>query len=401
MAAYSDIFRFTRLACYVGYITQAIVNNLSPLLFLIYQSSLGISMQQVTLLITVNFGVQLFVDLVFAKLADKIGYRICLIGAHVCAAVGLAGLMLFPRLLPSFAGLITATVLMAIGGGLIEVLVSPTVEACPSPNKEKQMSLLHSFYCWGSAAVVALSTGFLAAFGSLDWGILCLIWACVPLLNAIFFGFVPVPSPAAEGESMPVKKLVLSPVFWLFVALMALSGAAEQSMSQWASTFAESSLGVPKAVGDMLGPCLFAILMGTARILYAKFGKRLRLCLILSASLAVLCYLAAWLSPVPALSLAGCALCGFAVGILWPGTFSNASRTLPKGGTAMFALLALAGDLGGTLGPTVVGACASALGELQLGLAFGLAFPALFVILMLLFTKKEPQEGKQLENPKP
>lgn len=401
MATYSDIFRFTRIACYAGYITQAIVNNLSPLLFLIYQSSLGITMEQVTLLITVNFGVQLFVDLLFAKLADKIGYRVCLIGAHVFAAVGLAGLMFFPRILPPFAGLITATVLMAVGGGLIEVLVSPTVEACPSPNKEKQMSLLHSFYCWGSAAVVAFSTAFLAAFGSLHWSILCLIWACLPLLNAILFAFVPVPSPAAEGESMPIKKLVLSPTFWLFVALMALSGAAEQSMSQWASTFAESGLGVNKTLGDLLGPCLFAILMGTARLLYAKFGKRLRLCLILSASLAVLCYLLAWLAPVPALSLAGCAVCGFAVGILWPGTFSNASRSLPKGGTAMFALLALAGDLGCTLGPTVVGACASALGELKLGLAFGIAFPALFVILMLLFTKKEPQTGRQLENLKP
>ena len=293
MATYSDIFRFTRLACYAGYITQAIVNNLSPLLFLIYQSSLGITMEQVTLLITVNFGVQLFVDLVFAKLADKIGYRVCLIGAHVFAALGLAGLMFFPRILPPFAGLITATVLMAVGGGLIEVLVSPTIEACPSPNKEKQMSLLHSFYCWGSAAVVAFSTAFLAAFGSLHWSILCLIWACLPLLNAILFAFVPVPS------------------------------------------------------------------------------------------------------------LAGCAVCGFAVGILWPGTFSNASRALPKGGTAMFALLALAGDLGCTLGPSLVGACASALGELKLGLAFGIAFPALFVILMLLFTKKQPKTGRQLENLKP
>ena len=379
-------YNHTRAACYFGYVTQGIVNNFSPLLFLIFQRQFEISLTQVTLLVTVNFAVQLLVDCAFSKLADKIGYRVCLVGAHFVAALGLAGLSFLPRALPSaLAGLLICTVLCALGSGLIEVLVSPTVEACPSENKTGQMSLLHSFYCWGSAAVVLVSTGFLLLFGNVNWWILALVWACLPLANAVYFLFVPIAKLDDEGETLPVRKLLKKPRFWLFFVLMTLAGAAELYISQWASAFAESGLGLGKALGDMAGPCLFAVFMGLSRVLYSRYGKRLRLFLILSGIMCIGCYLVAAFVPVPGVALVGCALAGFAVGIMWPGIFSLASKDL-AGGTPMFALLALGGDLGCTAGPTLVGLLAGRFNDnIGTGIAFALVFPALFVILLLCF----------------
>lgn len=389
-------FRHTKTACYCGYVTQAIVNNFAPLLFLVFRAEFGLSLAAVTALVTVNFAVQLLIDLLFSKLADRIGYRTCLVCAHFFAAAGLIGLKAFPLLFShAFAGLLVSAVFYAVGGGLIEVLVSPTVEACPSDNKAGQMSLLHSFYCWGSAAVVLLSTAFLYFAGEALWWILALAWALVPLLNGVYFLFVPIPSLNAEGESMPVKELLGTRRFWLFAALIALAGAAELSMSQWASAFAESGLGVGKAAGDLAGPCLFALLMGTARVLHARFGKKLKTLLILSGALCVVCYLVAIFAPLPALALAGCALCGFSVGILWPGIFSMAAEGIPRGGTAMFALLALSGDAGCLLGPTVVGLCAERFSDsIAYGLAFALVFPVLFVVLMLFSVGGERKKWK-------
>lgn len=386
-------YAHTRAACYLGYVTQAAVNNFAPLLFLIFSDTFGLSLAQLTALVTINFGVQLTVDLLFSKLADQLGYRASLAAAHFLAAAGFAGYALLPRLLPAFAGLALSGVLCAVGGGIVEVLVSPTIEACPARNKAAQMSLLHSFYCWGSAGVILLSTAFLALFGRSTWWALALVWAVLPLCNAIYFLFVPIARLTAEGEGFSFRQLFRCGKFWLLFALIALAGAAELSMSQWASAFAESGLGVSKAVGDLTGPCLFAVLMGIARVLYARFGRRLRLCLILSGTGCAVCYLVAWLSPVPALALAGCALCGFTVGMLWPGIFSMAAEELPRGGTAMFALLALAGDAGCMLGPTLVGACAGAFGdEIGTGLAFALVFPVLLVLLLLLSARKKKPE---------
>lgn len=387
-------FRHTETACYFGYITQAVVNNLVPLLFLVFRKEFGVSLAEVTALVTVNFAVQLFIDLLFANLADKIGYRTCLAGAHFFAAAGLAGLAFFPKIIPNpFVGLLIPAVLYAVGGGLIEVLVSPLVEACPSKNKAARMSLLHSFYCWGSAAVVLLSTCFFLLFGQEHWQILALVWAVFPLLNGIYFLFVPIVRLDEAGRSMPVKQLVKSGRFWLLFALMIFAGAAELSMSQWASAFAESGLGVSKTAGDLAGPCLFALLMGLSRLLYSRYGKKLRLFLILSGVLCIGCYLLAWLAPVPALGLVGCALCGFSVGIMWPGIYSLAAETLPAGGTAMFALLALGGDLGCSTGPTLVGLCAGAFGDdIGTGLAFALVFPVMFVLLLLVSGGKKEEK---------
>ena len=299
-------YRHTQYACYLGYITQAIVNNLAPLLFVIFQQAFAISLEKITLLVTGNFCLQLLVDLIAARFVDKIGYRPCVVAAHLFAAAGLIGMGTFPRLFPDpYAGLMLAVGLYAIGGGLIEVLISPIVEACPTENKASVMSLLHSFYCWGTVGVILLSTLFLQAAGRDSWSLLALLWAILPLCNAVYFTQVPIAPLTQEGESLPLGKLFSMKLFWVFALLMVAAGACEQAMSQWASAFAESGLGVSKAVGDLAGPCMFSVLMGLSRVAYAKWSDRLSL---LNCEIACgLCcaggYLLAALAPHPALAL--------------------------------------------------------------------------------------------------
>jgi fucose permease len=376
-------YAHTLNASYLGYITQAIVNNFAPLLFLTFQKTWQIPLSEITLLVTINFCVQLLVDLASAKFVDRIGYRTSIVLAHVFAAAGLAGLGVLPGLFANpFWGLLLAVCLYAVGGGIIEVLISPIVEACPTERKSAAMSLLHSFYCWGHVSVVVLTTVFFAFAGIGNWKTLALLWACLPLLNAFYFLFVPIAKLTAEGEEHSIRELFSLRLFWVLIALMICAGASEQAMSQWASAFAESGLKVPKAVGDLAGPCLFATMMGVARVLYSKMSERIDLAKFMawSAALCVASYLVAVFSPLPALSLAGCGLCGFSVGIMWPGTFSIAAHRCPRGGTAMFALLALAGDLGCAAGPTAVGFVSNAANDnLKLGLLAGIAFPVLLL----------------------
>ncbi len=385
-------YRHTLYAGYLGYITQAIMNNLTPLLFLIFRDSFGIPLEKITLLITFNFFVQLFVDFLAAKFADRIGYRKCIVCAHIFSAAGLVGLAVFPYLFSdAFAGLAAAVILYAVGGGLIEVLISPIVEACPTPNKAAAMSLLHSFYCWGTVLVILLSTLSLTLFGKASWRLLACLWAVVPAANALLFARVPIATLTPTHEGMALRELFSMKLFWLFVALMVTAGACEQAMSQWASAFAESGLGVSKAAGDLAGPCLFAALMGLARVFYAKYSERVRLLpfMIGSGALCIGSYLLAALAPVPLLSLAGCALCGLSVGILWPGVFSIAAAQCPRGGTALFALLALAGDLGCAGGPTAVGLVAGVHGDdLKAGLLAAAAFPAVLTLCSVLLQRR-------------
>ncbi len=388
--------RHTILASYGGYITQAIVNNFMPLLFLIFRDSFGIPLEQLTLLVTINFLVQLVVDLVAAKYVDRIGWRRCIVAAHIFAAVGLAGLSLLPDIMPPFAGLLICVVFYAIGGGLIEVLISPVVEACPTDNKAGVMSLLHSFYCWGTVGVIVISTLFLHVFGKDSWGILALLWALFPLAVGVYFTRVPIYTLVEEGEALPIRKLCKTKMFWIFILMMFAAGASEQAMSQWASAFAESGLGISKTMGDLLGPCIFSVLMGSARVFYGKMSDRINIkhFLIGSSVLCVASYLLASLSPAPALALVGCGLCGLSVGIMWPSVYSMASAAIPKGGAAMFAMLALSGDLGCSGGPTAVGFISSAMGgELKNGLLFAIIFPALMIMGNLLKRdQKTPEE---------
>lgn len=382
----------TMIACFVGYIVQAIVNNFTPLLFLFFQKSYHIPISQITLLVTFNFGVQLLVDLLSVRFVDKIGYRISMIMAHVLAAAGLLLLTILPEILPvPFIGILIAVMIYAIGGGLLEVLVSPVVEACPSDNKETAMSLLHSFYCWGHAAVVLISTLFFYVVGIEHWRILAIIWAVIPIGNALVFTKVPIASLLEDGETgLGLKALFQLKIFWILLIMMICAGASEQAVSQWASAFAEQGLGISKAAGDLAGPMAFAVLMGLARLFYGKYGDRINLerFMICSTVLCVLSYLGISLFSVPLLNLICCAVCGLSVGIMWPGTFSKASATLPKGGTAMFALLALGGDVGCAGGPTLVGMVSGALEDnLKMGILAGIIFPIILLIGIILCKK--------------
>ena len=387
-------YKSTIRACFAGYVVQAVVNNFVPLLFLTFQSQYGIPLSQVTLLITINFALQLAVDGVSVFFIDRIGYRAAAVIAHICAALGLVGLAFLPDLLPSpFAGLLLSVLLYALGGGLLEVIVSPIVESCPSDHKAQNMSILHSFYCWGSAGVIVISTLFLKIFGASSWKILAAIWALLPLANCFVFTKVPLAPLVAEGETgMHIGQLFRSRVFWVIMLMMLCAGASEQAVSQWASTFAEKGLGVSKAVGDLAGPTVFALLMATSRLLYGKFGAKIDLnkAMMASALLCVVSYLLIGLTNSPVLGLVGVGLCGLAVGIFWPGTFSTAAASLRGGGTAMFALMALAGDLGCSGGPTLAGTIAGAFGDnLRLGILCAVAFPALMILGILLIRRTD------------
>ena len=385
-------YQKTIYACFIGYIVQAVVNNFVPLLFITFQNSYAIPLSKITLLITLNFFVQLIVDSLSAGFIDKIGYRASIIIAHICSALGLILLTILPELFPdAFLGILIAVIIYAIGGGLIEVLVSPMVEACPTDNKEKAMSLLHSFYCWGHVGVVLLSTVFFAVFGIQNWKILALIWAVLPIANILLFRTAPIYSLHEEGErGLTFKELFSKKAFWVLMLMMLCAGASEQSVSQWASAFAEKGLGVSKTIGDLAGPMAFATLMGISRLIYGKYGDRLNLDRFMKFSclLCVASYLCIALVPVPVIGLIACAVCGFSVGILWPGTFSKAAASIKNGGTALFAMLALAGDLGCSGGPTLAGLVSSCFdGNLRIGILAAVLFPLLLLLGVALCGK--------------
>lgn len=389
-------FQRTINACFAGYVVQAVVNNFVPLLFVMFQDSYQIPLSKITLLITVNFVFQLVIDILSAGFIDKIGYKTSVIIAHFCAAAGLISLTVLPEVFGDpFVGILVSVMIYAVGGGLLEVLLSPIVEACPTANKEKAMSLLHSFYCWGHMGVVLLSTVFFSVFGISNWKVLALIWALIPLINGIVFFTAPIYSLQEEGEKgLSLKELLSKGVFWVMILLMVCSGASEQAVSQWASTFAEQGLGVSKTIGDLAGPMAFAFMMGLSRLFYGKYGDRIDLDKFMSGS-TVLClvsYLCISFAPFPVLSLAGCAVCGFSVGILWPGSFSKAAAAIKGGGTAMFAFLALAGDLGCSSGPTLAGFVSSHMGDnLKAGILAAIIFPVLMLAGMFLSRKVKQQ----------
>lgn len=378
-------------ACYLGYITQAIIVNFAPLLFVTFQKSFDISLGKIGYLVTVNFCVQIAVDFIAARVVDKIGYRKCVVAAHVFSAAGLILMGILPFEMPDpYMGLIVSTVFYAIGGGLIEVLISPIVEACPTDEKSAAMSLLHSFYCWGHVAVILLTTLFFVTAGIENWRILSALWAIIPLVNAVYFCFVPINRLVEAEESVSIKKLFKTKLFWILIFLMMCSGAAEQAMAQWSSAFAETGLNVSKTMGDLLGPCIFAIMMGISRVFYAAMSTKLNLAKFISGCcvLCVIGYLLASLSPWPLLALAGCGLCGISVGILWPGVISLAAKKAPTGGTAMFAFLALAGDLGCSTGPALVGVVSGAYDDnLKIGFLAAIIFPVALIVGIIMLRK--------------
>lgn len=386
-------YRKTVIACYLGFVTQAITANFAPLLFLTFHNNFSIPLGKIALISSVFFVTQLIVDVLCAKFADKIGYRRCVVGSQLMSAVGLIGLAFLPELLPDpFTGIIISTVIYAVGSGLTEVLVSPIVEACPFEHKEAAMSLLHSFYCWGSVGVILISTLFFALFGIENWKWLSCAWALIPFINMFNFSSCPIEHPVEDGEGMGIKGLLKVPLFWLAIVLMICAGASELSMAQWASAFAESALGLSKSVGDIAGPCLFAVTMGISRTIYGKYGDKLDLMkfMIGSGCLCLVCYVTASTASIPMLGLLGCIMCGFSVGIMWPGAISICSAKIPSGGTAMFALLAMAGDMGGALGPWIVGNITQSAGDnMQKGMLAGCVFPIVLTLVLLIMKKSK------------
>ena len=384
----------TMRACFTGYIVQAIVNNFVPLLFLTFQRTYHIPLQQITLLVTFNFGIQLLTDLLSVAFVDRMGYRASMVLAHILSALGLICLTVLPEWMGHpFAGILISVIIYAVGGGLLEVLVSPVVEACPSTHKEKAMSMLHSFYCWGHVGVVLFSSIFFKLAGIENWKLLAVLWAVIPILNALVFTRVPIAPVLPEGEEgMTIGTLFQNRTFWLLFVMMICAGASEQSVSQWASLFAEKGLGISKTAGDLAGPMAFAVLMGASRAFYGNYGEKINLdrFMTVSSVLCILSYLCLVFMPVPVLSLAGCALCGLSVGIMWPGTFSRASKALPAGGTALFALLALGGDIGCSGGPSLVGMVSGMCkGNLKIGILVALIFPVLLLTGAKFETKKD------------
>jgi fucose permease len=388
----------TKTACYMGFITQAIAANFAPLLFLKFHNDYNISLGNIALISTFFFFTQLLVDLFCAKFVDYIGYRVCIVASEIFASLGLVGLAFLPELLPDpFIGIICSVVIYAIGSGLIEVLCSPIIEACPFENKETTMSLLHSFYCWGAVGTILVSSLFFLIFGITSWKWLAVIWALIPAVNTYNFITCPIEHLVDNGTGMGIKKLFSKPFFWVAICLMICSGASELAMAQWASAYAESALGLSKTLGDLAGPCMFAITMGISRMIFGKYGERLDLMKFMSCSgiLCVICYLLSALSTNPIIGLIGCILCGFSVGIMWPGTISISSKTFPKGGTAMFSLLAMAGDLGGSIGPGSVGRITQyAENNIRIGMGCGLIFPLILLFMLFLLYRKNQCKQK-------
>jgi len=389
-------YRRTKTACYLGFVTQAISANFTPLLFMSFHREWGISFAELALIPLAFFLTQLAVDFLCAR-APRLDYRKSIIAAEIASGAGLILLAFLPGLLPHpFPGVLLCVILYAVGSGLIEVLCSPIIEACPFENKAATMSLLHSFYCWGAAGVVLGSTAFFALFGTENWRILACLWALVPLFNIRNFARCPMEPIVADGQGMRMGQLLKTRIFWLFILLMVCAGASEISMAQWASAFAESALGVSKTAGDLLGPCGFALMMGLSRLWYSRYGDRVELTtfMALSGGLCLAAYLLAALSGLPLPGLAGCMLCGFSVGIMWPGSISISSARLPRGGTALFALLALSGDLGGAAGPALVGAVSHLAGEnIHAGLLAGIVFPILLTVCALILRRKKRTEA--------
>ena len=381
-------YKKTLTACYLGFITQAISANFAPLLFLKFHVAYQIPLGKMALIPTVFFLTQLAVDIFCSYYVDRIGYRKCVIASELCAAAGLIGLAFLPDLLPNpLTGMIASVMIYAVGSGLIEVLGSPIVEACPFEHKEAAMSLLHSFYCWGSVGVILLSTIFFAFFGIDSWKVLACIWALIPLYNIYNFATCPIEHTIAEGNGMTISRLFRILLFWLSMLLMVCAGASELAMAQWASAYAEAALGLSKTIGDLAGPCMFAVTMGISRVIFGKKGDKMDLIQFMTGSgvLCLCCYLLASVSDSPLLGLIGCVLCGFSVGIMWPGAISICSKHLPHGGTAMFAFLATAGDLGGAFGPALVGNITQhADNDLKTGMLAGCVFPLVLVVSLIM-----------------
>ena len=407
-------YTHTLYASYIGYITQAIINIFPPLVFIMFQKDFNISLTQIGLLSSFNFGIQMLIDFLAIKFIDKIGYRIPIVSAHIFAALGLFLLGILPFYIEPYLGILICFFINAISGGLIDVLVSPIVEALPDKQKTKAMNILHSFYCWGSMLVVIVSTLYFNIFGIENWRYMSMIWAIIPFCNIFLFANVPLNVLKTHEDNMKsdntvsIRKLLSVKIVLVFVVLMICAGASEQSIAQWVSLFAEVGLNVNKTVGDIFGACMFAFCMGIVRLIYGMKSESINIekALIISSLFCVFGYIVTVFSPYPFLSLIGCGISGLSVAIMWPSVFSLASKTYNKGGTAMFAMLALAGDIGCSIGPGIVGIVSNSKNisdkfsaiivngdsiqiGLKIGILFAIIFPVIMFVVLFLFKNRK------------
>ena len=384
-------YKTTKIACFIGFVVQAIINNFLPLLFIIFNTRYNLNYEQLGRLLFVNFFVQLIVDALTPALVKRIGYRGAAIACHGLAAAGLFMLGVLPLVFSNqiYACLVASIIVYASGSGIIEVCISPMVELLPGDKKGADMAFTHSFYCWGQAFTVLVSTLLIFLIGQQHWHFIPMFWAIIPLLNMINFMRVPVIEQPDDPISKTANTLFKNRDFWIFAVIMICAGASEITMAEWASLFAQKALGVSKTVGDLLGPCAFAVCMGSGRVIFGLLDGKFnpQKALILNNILCVLCYVGVAVCNIPALSLIACALCGFSVSLSWPGTYSMAARHFPTGGTLMFSILALCGDLGCSIGPWLMGIVANST-TLETGFLVCSVFPAFMVLTAPLLRKE-------------
>lgn len=389
--------RATKYSCYLAYMTQAIIVNLAPLLFVVFRDEFGLSFTRIGQLILLNFATQIFADLIAMRFAHRLGFRALTIAAHLLCAVGLLLLGILPHTLTSpYLGLCLATLCYAFGGGLLEVVISPIVDAITVDDKASSMSLLHAFFCWGQVLVVIITTLLLRQFGLGTWWLIAMGWAVLPAITLVCFTRVPLPPSIPHGGQTLLGKLFASKVFLIALLMMLCSGASELSMAQWSSLFAEKGLGVSKTMGDLLGPCLFAFWMGIGRTFYGIYGRHIRLhnALLVTSLGCIACYLVTALSHNPFVGLAACSLTGLCVSLMWPGVFSLSIQRFPAGGTMLFGALALAGDFGCAVGPAMTGKVADLTqGGLKVGLLAATIFPIALTAGLLLWKNIKKAES--------
>lgn len=384
----SSKYRSTKLACYVGYIVQAVINNFLPILFIALQDVYELSYEKLARLIVFNFVTQMVTDLITPKIVEKTGYKKAAVICHGAAALGLALLGILPRFIPPYSGIIISIIVYAFGSGLIEVLVSPIIEMLPTTDKSGNMSILHSFYCWGQAFTIIVTTFLVKVFGYGNWTIIPLVWAVLPFINMFFFMRVPVVEPEKEKKNAGFKELVRNRRFLIYMVMMLCAGATEIAMAEWASMFVQKALGVSKVVGDLTGPCAFALFMGIGRMWYAAVAKRVnfRKTLIILSTLCFICYVVVAVCNIPWVSLIFCAICGFTVSISWPGIYSAGAEEFPDGSSVMYSVFAMCGDTGCCLGPWALGIVADSFG-LNTGFAVTSVFAVIMIIAVLLLGK--------------
>ena len=393
-----DKYLPTKIASYVGFVVQAVINNFLPILFIVFQNVYGLSYEKLARIIVFNFATQIIVDMCVPKIISALGYRKCAVMCQGLAALGLMMLGILPNIMENtYFAIIMSVMVYAFGSGLMEVALSPLVEGLPSKNKRGSMAILHSFYCWGQAFTVIVTTALVLGFGFKNWTYVPLVWASIPFFNMFAFLKVPIIEPDKTEKRDGLLNLLRNDKFRLYMIMMLCAGAAEVAMAQWASLFAQNALGVSKVVGDLAGPCAFAVFMGTGRIWYALAAKKVsfKKTIIVMSIGACICYMMVAICNVAAVSLVFCAICGFTVSIAWPGIYSAGAVAFPKASAVMYSVFAMCGDTGCALGPWLIGIIADNLG-LNIGFAAASIFPIGMILSAVLLLKKDCKSTKKV-----